>query len=83
MKKSDKYTYKFHLLTMYPYKPIEIHFESIIGQLLCRHEYGYFVREEKNSRFHSLRGDTIEHICYKCGKSKGTMLWEYEGMGYK
>ena len=82
-RKKDKYIYKFHLLTRFPYEIVNVKFKSFIGRLLCRHEYCYLVREEKNSIIHSLRGDTIEHICYKCGKSKGTMLWEYEGMGYK
>lgn len=81
--KSDKYYYKTHLLSNKPYQLVDIMFKNKVQQLFCEHKFCYLVREKKGTLFHSLIGDTIEIICPKCGKSKGTMLWEYEGMGYK
>lgn len=81
--KADKYYYKTHLLSNKPYQQVNVTFKNKIKQLFCKHTFYYLVREEKNILFYSLKGDTIEIICPKCGKSKGTMLWEYEGMGYK
>lgn len=78
-----QYKYSTHLLTSKPYQEVKVNHQNLIKQLFCKHQFCYLVRTESNSLFFDLRGDTIEHICPKCGNSKGTMLWEYEGMGYK
>ena len=83
MDKNKKYEYCKHLLSGEPYKPVQINYKSFISQLFCKHNYQYLVKTVKGDMFVCISGDIIEEICPKCGKSKGTMFWEHEGMGYK
>lgn len=78
-----KYEYRQNLLMEKPLSKVEINHKSIIGKILCKHSYYNLIRMNKNDIFLNPYGDDIEIICPKCGKSKGIMFWEYEGMGYK
>ena len=78
-----EYIYSRNLLSVNPCKEVKINKKGYFGRLICNHNYQYLVREEKNQIFSNPNGDVIEQICISCGKSKGTMFWEYEGMGYK
>ena len=79
----EKYIYSNNLLMANPYKKVEIKRKNVFQRIICKHDFQYLVRNKKDKLFFNLNGDEIERICPKCGASKGTMFWEYEGMGYK
>lgn len=81
--KKKKFRYFTNLLSSQPMKEVKINHKNIFKQLVCKHNFIYLVKIDAKTTFFNIKGDTIENICPKCGKSKGTMFWEYEGMGYK
>lgn len=83
MSNADKYVYSNNLLMSNPYEKVEIKRKNIFQRIVCNHNFQYLVREKADAIFLNPNGDVIEDICSKCGTSKGTMFWEYEGMGYK
>lgn len=52
-----------------------------IMQMFCRHKnIGSF---KQQSKFQSISGETVLHICKDCGKQMGKQFLRYEGMGFK
>lgn len=74
-----KYVYR----KLNTWEEIKITKKNIFKRLFCKHNYNYLIREKSDEIFCNPNGDEIEDICINCGKSQGTMFWEYEGMGYK
>lgn len=49
-------------------------------QLFCKHDFQYYKAKEWN---YVASGEYRYLICSKCGKYKGKVFLEYEGMGFK
>jgi hypothetical protein len=79
----NKYIYRNNLTMPNSYKEVEIKEKNIFQRIICKHDYQYLIREKAGEAFKCISGDTIELICPKCGASRGTTFWEYEGWGYK
>lgn len=82
---NNKYKYKYYtnLTSKEPHKEVKIVHKNKIQQIFCKHTYLNLIREKIGQKYESLSGDEIEIICPKCGKSKGKIFAEYEGIGYK
>lgn len=54
--------------------------KNFLKRLFCKHEYQYYVDTGCHFLIH---GERRYYICKKCGKYKGSIFCEYEGMGFK
>ena len=53
-----------------------------IKQHFCKHDFD-ICRKVNKSGFHSLRGEQLYKVCFKCGKVEKYIYREFEGNGYK
>lgn len=51
-------------------------------QLFCKHDFQYYKSKEENGVL-LVSGEYRYLCCSKCGKYKGKVFLEYEGMGFK
>ena len=66
-------------------KKIKISWKKcFVKRLFCKHDFKYYA-EQTNDINHILlsNGERRHYVCSKCGKYKGSIFLEYEGMGFK
>lgn len=52
-----------------------------IKQKFCKHDFQWYAEDSRG--FCRINGRMLYLVCTKCGKVNGSVLQEYEGMGFK